>query len=81
MFHCTKIFFNNNAETEYVSCGTYLCLLFHIVNFDIKALVVPWHQFEYTYPLHTMWSPGNSTNILRVFIICEVLTSKVLLHF
>ena len=28
--------------------GTYLCLLFHTVAFDIKALVIPWHQFVYT---------------------------------
>ena len=47
MFRHTKIFFNNNTETEYTSCGTYLCLLFHIVLLDIKALV-PWHQFVYT---------------------------------
>ena len=39
--------FNNNTETEYTSCGTYLCLLFHIVVFDIKTLV-PWHQFVYS---------------------------------
>ena len=39
---------NNNTETEYTSFGTYLCLLFHIVAFDIKALFVPWHQFVYT---------------------------------
>ena len=26
----------------------YLCPLFHIVVFDIKALIVPWHQFVYT---------------------------------
>ena len=43
----TKIIFNNNTETEYTSFGTYLCLLFHLVTFDIKALV-PWHQFVYT---------------------------------
>ena len=36
------IFFNINTETEYTSIGTYLCLLCHIVAFDIKALV-PWH--------------------------------------
>ena len=47
MFRHTKIFFNNNTETEYTSCGTYLCLLFHIVAFDIKALVVHCHQFVY----------------------------------
>ena len=51
MFRHTKIFFNNSTETEYTSCGTYLCLLFHIVTFDIKSLVVPCH------PLHTMWPP------------------------
>ena len=46
MFCHTKIFLNNNTEIEYASFGTYLCLLFHIVAFDIKALVhVPWHQF------------------------------------
>ena len=40
---------NNNTETEYTSFGIYICLLFHIVDFDIKALVVPWrHQFVYT---------------------------------
>ena len=48
MFHYTKIFFNNNTQIEYTSSGTYLCLLFHIVAFDIKALVVTWHQFVYT---------------------------------
>ena len=47
MFCHTKIFFNNNAETEYTCCGTYLCLLFHIVAFDIKALVISWHQLVY----------------------------------
>ena len=35
-------------ETDYTNFGTYLCLLFHIVVFDIKALVVPWHQFVYS---------------------------------
>ena len=44
-----KLFFNNNnTETEYASFGSYLCLLFHIVAFEIEALVVPWHQFVYT---------------------------------
>ena len=42
------LFFNNNKETEYTSFGTYLCLFFHIAGFDVKALVVPWHQFVYT---------------------------------
>ena len=43
------MFFNNNTETEYTSFDTYICLLFHINNaFDIKALVLPWHQFVYT---------------------------------
>ena len=41
-----KILFDNNTDTEYTSFGTYLCLIFHIVAFDIKALV-PWHQFVY----------------------------------
>ena len=48
MFRHTKIFFDNNTETEYTSFSTYLCLLFHIVAFDIKVLVIPWHQFLYT---------------------------------
>ena len=47
IFH-TKIFFNSNTKTEYTSFGTYLFLLFHIVTFDIKVLVVPWHWFVYT---------------------------------
>ena len=34
--------------TPCISFGTYLGLLFHIIAFDIKALVVPWHQFLYT---------------------------------
>ena len=46
-FRHTKIFFINNRGTDYISFGTYLCLLF-IVAFDIKALGVPWHQFVYT---------------------------------
>ena len=36
--------FNKNTETEYTSFGTYICLLSHIVAFDIKTLVVPWHH-------------------------------------
>ena len=48
MFSHTEIFFNNNTETKYTCSGTYCCLFFHIVSFDIKALVVPWHQFVYT---------------------------------
>ena len=48
MFHHTKIFFSNNTETEYTSFHTYFCLLSHILAFDIKALVKPWHQFVYT---------------------------------
>ena len=32
----------------YTSFGTHLCLPFHIVVFDTKTLVVPWHQFVYT---------------------------------
>ena len=47
MFCHTKIFFNINTETEYTGFGTYPCLLFHIIAFDIEALV-PWHQFVYT---------------------------------
>ena len=39
MFRHIKIFFNNNTEAEYTSFGTYLCLFFHIVAFDIKALL------------------------------------------
>ena len=72
-----KIFFNNNTESEYASFGTYLSLLFHIVAFDIKALV-PWQQFVYSF---MMWPPNYSTNILQVFIICEAFTSKMLLNF
>ena len=45
----------------------YLCLLFHIVAFDIKVLLVPWNQFVYTLVipcefwqnsscLHHLWS-------------------------
>ena len=45
MFRHTKIFFNNNTETECTRFGTYLGLLFNIVAFDIKALVVSWHQY------------------------------------
>ena len=41
------IFFNINTETECTSFGTYLSLLFLIVTFDVKALVVPWNQFVY----------------------------------
>ena len=37
--------YQDNKETEYTRSGTYLCLLFHIVAFDIKTLVIPWHQF------------------------------------
>ena len=48
MFSHIKTFFNNNTETEYTSFDTYLSLLFYIVVFDIKALVIPWHQFVYT---------------------------------
>ena len=48
MFHHTKIFFNNNTETEYTSFGTYLSLHFHIAALDIKTLVVTWQQFVYT---------------------------------
>ena len=35
------------SKIEYTSFGTYLCVLFHTVACDIKALV-PWHQFVYT---------------------------------
>ena len=35
-------------QTEYRSFGKYLSLLIDLVAFDIKALVVPWHQFVYT---------------------------------
>ena len=76
MFLHTKIFFNNNTETEYTSYGTYLCLLFHIVTFYIKVLAVPWHQFVYTSSYHVA-----ADSILQVFIICEAFTSKMLLHF
>ena len=75
MFCHTKIFFNNNTETEYTCFGTYLCLLCHTFAFDIKALVVPWHQFCIPSSYHEV-----PDSILHV-IICEAFTSKVLLHF
>ena len=76
MFRHTKIFLNNNTETEYKSFGTCLCLRFHIVTFYIKVLVVHWHQFMYTSSYHVA-----ADSILQIFIMCEAFTSKVLLHF
>ena len=54
-FRHTKIFFNNNTETEETSFSTYLCLLFHIVAFDIKALST--FSPVFVYPLYTTWPP------------------------
>ena len=80
MFRHTKICFNNNIETEYTSFGTYLCPPFHIVAFDIKTLVVPWHQFVYILfrPCGT-WLSNQVT--IASFIICQAFPSKVLLNF
>ena len=76
MFRHTEILFNNSTETEYKSVGTYLCVLFHIVTFDIKALVIPWHQFVYTSSYHVATWLFN-----RHPSGCEAFTSNVLLHF
>ena len=70
-FRHTKVFFNNNTKTEYTSYGTYLCVLFHIVAFDIKAFVVPGHQFVYTLAVpcgRLAIQPGHDS-ILQVFFI------------
>ena len=46
--HVFSHFFNNNTGTEHTSFDTYLCLLFHVIAINIKALVIPWYQFVYT---------------------------------
>ena len=70
-------------HTSSTSFGTNLCLLFHIVAFDIKVLVIPWHQFVYTLiiPCGRMDIQAGHNSVLQVAIICEVFTSKMLLHF
>ena len=79
-FAIPRYFFNNNTKTEYSSFGTYLCLHFHLVAFDIKALVVPWHQFVYTLSIscgRLVIQPDHDS-IFQVFMICEAFTSKIL---
>ena len=44
-----KDIFDNRKETEYPGFITHLHLLLHIVTLDIEALVVPWHQFAYSF--------------------------------
>ena len=61
---------------------TNTCLPFHIVTFDIKAVVVSWHQFVYSLFIpcgRLVIQPGHNS-ILQVFIIWEACTSKVLLQ-
>ena len=80
-FRRTKIFFNNNTETEYKSFGTYLCLLFHVVTFDIKTRV-PWHQFLFTLfiPCGRLVIQAGHDSILQILITFEAFTSNAL-HF
>ena len=60
----------------------YFCLLFHIVSFDIKALVVPWHQFVYTLviPCGCLAIQPGHDNILQVIIITFDIKALVQLH-
>ena len=67
---------NNNTKTEYTSFDTYPCLLFHIIVFDIKALVVPITSLCIPSSYHVA-----ADRILQGLIIYEAFTSKILIHF
>ena len=65
---------SSSTGTEYASFDTYLYLPFHIVAFDIKALV-PRHQFMYTLFIARgrLFIQRDHDSILQVLIICEAL--------